>query len=104
MTYDVKIMIKTFFMSSCTYLENFVSIRQAFVEKNTKVLCDKQTKTDRQTNIQTNGPKHNTLSFGKGNKDASPEKTEPQTAPLKWAVYILHLNKFLKYWRKVKYE
>ena len=50
-TYDVILMIKTFYMSSCTYGENFISIRQAVAEKNTKVLCgqiNKQRQTDRQ--------------------------------------------------------
>ena len=41
---------------------NFISIRQAVAEKNTKVMCG-------QTNKQTDGPKRNTLSesFGDGN-------------------------------------
>ena len=38
-TYDVIIMIKTIYMSSRTYGENFVSIGQAIAEKNTIVLC-----------------------------------------------------------------
>ena len=45
-TYDV-IIIETFYMSTRTNGENFVSIRQAVAEKNTKVLCrqtDKQTR------------------------------------------------------------
>ena len=46
-TYEVIIIIETFSMSSRTNGENFVSIQQAVVEKNTKVLC-------RQTNKQTN--------------------------------------------------
>ena len=50
-TYDVIIIIKTFYMSSYTNGKNFVSIRQAVVEKNTKVLCGQ---TDRQTNKHTN--------------------------------------------------
>jgi len=37
-TYNI-IIIKTFYMSSRTNGENFVSIRQAVAEKNTKVLC-----------------------------------------------------------------
>ena len=41
-------------MSSHIYRENFVSIRQAVAEKNTKVMCS-----------QTNGP----FSFGEGNED-----------------------------------
>ena len=45
-THDGIIMIKTFCMSSHTDVENFVSIRQAVAEKNTKVLCG-------QTNKQT---------------------------------------------------
>ena len=44
-TYDV-IIIKTFYMSSRSYCENFVSIRQAVADKNTKVLCEQ---TNRQT-------------------------------------------------------
>ena len=38
MTYDVIIIIKTFYMSSRTNGENFVSIRQAVAEKNMKDL------------------------------------------------------------------
>ena len=52
-TYDVTIMIKTFYMCSRTYVENFVSIRQAVVEKNTKVLCGQTNKqTDKRTEMQ----------------------------------------------------
>ena len=48
-TYDVIIIIETFYMSSCANGEDFVSIRQAFVEKNTHVLCGQTNKqTDRQ--------------------------------------------------------
>ena len=44
MTYDVKIMIITFYMSSRTVGENFVSIRQAVAEKKSRKFCaDKQT-------------------------------------------------------------
>ena len=46
MTYDVIIIIKTFYMSIRTNREIFISIRQAVAEKNMKVLC-------RQTNRQT---------------------------------------------------
>ena len=49
-TEDVIIINKTFFMSSRTDGENSVSIRQAVVEKNTKVLCrrtNKQTKKNK---------------------------------------------------------
>ena len=59
-TSDVIIIIKTFYMSSCTYGANFVSIRQAVAEKTRKFCADKQ------TNKQTNGPKCNALSFGEG--------------------------------------
>ena len=45
-TYAIIIIIKTFFMSSRTNIENFVSIRQAVAQKNTKVLCGQ---TDTQT-------------------------------------------------------
>ena len=38
MTYDIIIIIKTFYMSYHSYGENFVSIRQAVAEKNTKAL------------------------------------------------------------------
>ena len=48
-TYDVIVIIKTFCMSVRYNGEKFVSIRQAVVEKNTKVLC-RQTNTDQQTN------------------------------------------------------
>ena len=58
--YDIIIIIKTFYMSSCTNGENFVSIRQAVAVKNTKVLCG-QTNTNKQTDRQTNGPNCNTL-------------------------------------------
>ena len=58
MTYDVEIIIKTFYMSSRSNDENFVSIRQVVAEKNSKVLWK-----------QTNEPKGNTLSFGEGNKN-----------------------------------
>ena len=58
-TDDIIIINKTFYMSSHSNGENFVSIRQAVAEKNTKVLCrqtnrqtDKQ--TDRQTDKQAN--------------------------------------------------
>ena len=47
-TCDVINIIKTFYMGSDTNAENFVSIRQAVVDKNTKVLCG-QTDRDRQT-------------------------------------------------------
>ena len=48
-TYDVIIIIQTFYMSSHTNVVNFVSIQQAVVEKNTKVLCG-QTNTNTNTN------------------------------------------------------
>jgi len=49
-------MIKIFSMNSRTYDENFVSIRQAVVDKNTKVVCGqtKRQMTDRQIDSQTN--------------------------------------------------
>ena len=58
-TDNIIIMIKTFNMSIRTDSENFVSIQQAVVEKNTKVLC-------RQTNKhkQRDRPKCNTLAEG----------------------------------------
>ena len=46
MNYDITIIIKTFYMSSRTNGENFISIQQVVADKNTKVLC-------RQTNRQT---------------------------------------------------
>ena len=49
-TYDIIIMIETFYMSSHTSDENFFSIWQVVVEKNTKVLCKQ---TDRQTDRWT---------------------------------------------------
>ena len=58
MDYDVIIMIETFYMSSHTDGENFISIRQAVVEKNMKVLhgqTDRQ--TDRQKRTQTQYPR-----------------------------------------------
>ena len=48
------IIIKTFYMSSCSNGENFVSIRQTVAENNTKVLNGQ---TDRQTDRQTNKKK-----------------------------------------------
>ena len=47
--YDVIITIATFYMSSRTYVENFISIRQVVAEKNTKVFCGQ---TNRQTDKQ----------------------------------------------------
>ena len=47
-TYNIIIILKTFYMSSCSYGDNFVSIRQAVAEKNTHVVCG-----------QTNRPKCN---------------------------------------------
>ena len=44
MTYDVIIINKTFYMSSHSEGEKFVSIRQAVAEKNTKVLCEQTIK------------------------------------------------------------
>ena len=38
-TYDVIIIIETFYTSRCTIGENFVSISQAVAEKNRKVQC-----------------------------------------------------------------
>ena len=59
-TYEIIIIIKTFYMSSRSYGENFVSIRQAVAEKNcTHVLCG-----------QTNKLKCNILSSGEGNDDS----------------------------------
>ena len=53
-THDVIIIIKTFYMSSHTNGENFVSILQAVTEKNMNVLCRQTNRqTDRQTNKQT---------------------------------------------------
>ena len=49
-TYDIMIIIKTLYMSSRANGENFVSIRQAVAQKNTKVLCRQ---TNRQTDKQT---------------------------------------------------
>ena len=49
-TFDIIIMIETFYMSSRTNDENIVSIRQAVAEKNTNVLGGQ---TDRQTDNQT---------------------------------------------------
>jgi len=60
-TYDIIIIIKTFYMNSYTNGENFVSIQQAVVEKNTNVLCGQ---TDRQTDKQTH--KYNSLFVGEG--------------------------------------
>jgi len=51
-TYDIIIIMRTFYLSSRTYCENLVSIQQVVAEKNTKVLCG-QTKTDRQTDRDT---------------------------------------------------
>ena len=65
MTFDITIMIKTFYKSNRMYGENFVSIQQAVAEKNTKVLCRQRNK-DRETDRQSNGPKRNTHSFGEG--------------------------------------
>ena len=48
-TYELIIMIITFYMSSRSDGENFVEIRQAVAEKNTKVLCGQ---TDRQTQMK----------------------------------------------------
>ena len=47
--YDVIILIKTFYVLNRSYGENFVSIRQGVVEKNTKVMWG-------QTNKQTDKP------------------------------------------------
>ena len=53
-TYDVITIIRTFYMSCRTNGENFVSIRRAVVEKNTKVLCRQTDRhIDKQTNKQT---------------------------------------------------
>ena len=49
-TNGIIIIIKTFYMSSRTYGENFVSIRQVVAEKNTEVLC---VQTNRQTDKRT---------------------------------------------------
>ena len=48
-TYDVIIIIKTFYMNSRTDGENLVSIRQAVVEKNMKVLYGQTNKQTKQT-------------------------------------------------------
>ena len=61
MTYDVIIIIKTFYMSNHTNGENFVSIHQVVAEKTQKFCADKQT------------DKHNTLSFREGNNYAQTE-------------------------------
>ena len=45
-THDIIVIIKMFYMSRRTNGENFVSIRQAVAERNTKVLCGQ---TDKQT-------------------------------------------------------
>ena len=50
---DVIIIIKIFCMSSHTYAENILSIREAVAEKNMKVLCGQ---TNRQTDKQMNEP------------------------------------------------
>ena len=50
MTDDIIIFIATFHISSRTNGENFVSIRQVLVEKNTKVL---RIQTNKQTDKQT---------------------------------------------------
>ena len=65
MTYGVIIIMKTFYMSSRSNGENFISIRQADAEKITKVLYGQ---TNKQTNRQTNVPKCNILSFGESKK------------------------------------
>ena len=64
-TYDVIIINITFCMSIRSDGENFVSIQEAVVEKNTKILYGQ---TNKQAERQTNGPKCNTPSFGKGNE------------------------------------
>ena len=52
--YDVIIINKTFHVSRRSDGENFISIRQAVAEKNTKILCRQTNKqTDKQTNGQT---------------------------------------------------
>jgi len=48
-TYDVIIIIETFYMNSRTDGENLVSIRQAVVEKNMKVLYGQTNKQTKQT-------------------------------------------------------
>ena len=63
MTYDVKIIIKTFYMSGLSFGENLFSIWQAAAEKNTHVLCRQ---ADRQTDNQMDP---NAIpSFGEGNQ------------------------------------
>ena len=51
-TYDVRILIKTFYMSSRSNGEKLFSMRQAVAEKNTKVLCGQ---TDKQTDKPVGG-------------------------------------------------
>ena len=64
MTNDVIIIIKTFCMSSRSNCENFVSIRQAVAEKNTKALCGQ---TNKQTRRRRCRAEHNTKSRSLGN-------------------------------------
>ena len=79
MTYDIIIIIKTFYISSRTNGGNFVSIRQVITEKNTKVLhgqTNKQTNKDRQTDKQTNKQTN--------------KQTDPNATPTPLAVVIKH--------------
>ena len=65
-TYDIIIIFITCFMSSRNNVENFVSIRQAVVERNTKVLCGQTNRqTDRQTNKQEDVMHHMILAKSK---------------------------------------
>ena len=60
-TYDIIVMIETFYMSRHNDGENFISIRQAVGEKNTTVLCGQTNKQTIKSDRQTNGAKCNEL-------------------------------------------
>ena len=80
-TYDVIIITNTFHMSRRTNGENFVSIQQVVVEKNTNVLCG-------QTYRQTNGSKCNTLSFGEDNKKKSNQRLQTLArTSFEWCIF-----------------
>ena len=80
-TYDVIIIIKTFYMSSCSYRENCVIIRQAVAEENTKVLCGQ---TERQTDKQTdpNAIPSPSARAVKGDYLTRPDQTISQISPV----------------------
>ena len=80
MTYHVIIIIKTFDMSSHSNGENFVSIRQAVGEKNTKVLC-------RQKNRQTNKEEKDVV------QSTVLAKSTPLLQRLPWIHQTVHLIK-----------